>query len=126
MRKTGILIVIFFSLICTFVVSAQQPIDHPAAQPASRMIPVPQKLADDYARALEAERQALQAAMQTPEYKDFQTAQQQRLRAEVFIAGEVGCKPSLAKFPRDEQGRLVIKDGRIEAIECLSSKELKP
>ena len=92
--------------------------------PALRLIPVPSKLADEYAKALDAEVAALNAATQTPQYKDYQTAQQQRLRIETFIAGEVGCKPSASKIIREANGQIVVnKEGRIEKIECSDAKE---
>lgn len=92
-----------------------------------RRISVPATLADEYNKALDAESQALQSALQTPQYKDYLTAQQQRLRIETFIFGEVGCKPSLARIIRGQDNRIVLnKDGRIEFIECEDAKESKP
>lgn len=109
------------------VSSAQQQKPSAPAEKAARLISVPRPLADDYARVLETEAQALQIAQATPQWKDFQTAQQQRLKVEAVIAGELGCKPSLARIPRDEQGRVIVnKEGRIESIECMEAKDGRP
>lgn len=100
--------------------SAQSP-KAPAAAQKPALIAVPQKLADDYARALETEQAALNAALLAQ--KDYQTAQQQRLKVEAIIASEVGCPASRTKILRDDQGRIIVnKDNRIETIECLSLK----
>lgn len=89
-----------------------------------RSIPVPQRLADDYRAMLDSERQALEAAMQTVQYKDYQILQQQRLKQEAVIFGECGCKPSAARIPRDQQGRIITDtNGRLERIECADAKE---
>lgn len=106
---------------------AEQPQPPEPAAATKRLIPVPRALADDYARALETETAALNIAQATPAWKDFQTAQQQRLKIENYLFGELGCKPSRAHIPRDEQGRVIVnKDGRIEAIECLEAKDGRP
>lgn len=115
---------LFFS---GFASQDAKPAAPPPVAPAAQRIPVPVKLADEYRQALDTEARALQLAMQTVEYKDFQTAQQQRLKTEMMLFGELGCKPSLARVPRDEQGRILVgKDGRIEAIECLPAGGAKP
>lgn len=120
-----------FLVLITFCVilmssSAQQKPSAPVEK-AARLIAVPRALADDYARAIQTEQSALEAAIQTPQWKDYQTAQQQRLKQEAIVFGELGCKPSLARIPRDNENRIIVgKDGRIESIECMEAKDGKP
>lgn len=96
----------------------------PVAVKPPRSIPVPQKLADDYRAMVQSEQQALETAMQTPQWKDYQILQQQRLKQEAIIASELGCPASKARIPRDPQGRILTNaDGRIERIDCADAKE---
>lgn len=116
-----IVVVVGVPLYISTLASAQKPATD--AKPP-RSIPVPQKLADDYRVMVQSEQQALEAAMQTPQWKDYQILQQQRLKQEAIIASELGCPASKARIPRDQQGRILTNtDGRIERIECADTKE---
>lgn len=123
MKNKPLLMAMLLSLLIVFTTSSlgqKKPV--PVAAP--RMIDVPVALADEYKKAIDAETQAYNQAIQTPAYKDYQIMQQQRLRIENYIAGELGCKPSQSKFIRDTAGNIVWnKEGRIEKIECNDSKE---
>lgn len=88
--------------------------EKPKLQP--RLIPIPAPLADDFNKALETEARALQLAQETPAYKDYFAAMQQRLRIEAVIVGEVGCRPSQAKLLRT-------KEGKADKVECADAKE---
>lgn len=120
-----------FLVLITFCVilmsSSAQQMPQAPAEKAARLIAVPRALADDYARAIQTEQAALDSATQTPQWKDYQTAQQQRLKQEAIMAGELGCKPSLARIPRDNENRIIVgKDGRIESFQCLEAQNGKP
>lgn len=126
MKHNSVFLVLITFCVILMSSSAQQKPQVPAEK-AARLIVVPRALADDYARAIQTEQSALEAATQTPQWKDYQTAQQQRLKVEAIMVGELGCKPSLARIPRDNENRIIVgKDGRIESFQCLEAQNGRP
>ena len=85
--------------------------------PATRRIEVPPQLAAEYAKARKTEAQALDRLQQSAPFKDHLIVEQQRQRIAVYIAGEVGCRPSLAKLVELGEGKIV--------VECDDSQEGK-
>jgi hypothetical protein len=85
--------------------------------PAVHSLPVPAPLLDQYTASQAAEAAALEALQQTPQYKDYIIARQQREGIETRTVGEVGCRPSLGKFVFDKEK----KTARVDCSEA--SKE---